>query len=150
MQIRFEPPNQPDVIALINELDAYQMPLYPLESYHGLDIASLSQPHVHFAVARDSSGQAIGCGGLVLGADYGELKRMYLKPLYRGQGFAQRLLTLLEHRATEHGCRLIMLETGVLQPEAIAFYLKSGYVECGPFGDYWADPNSLFMRKPLA
>lgn len=65
---------------LIEELDAYQMPLYPLKSHHGADIAALCQPNVAFAVVRSSDGQAVGCGAVVLGEEYGELKRMYVRP----------------------------------------------------------------------
>jgi putative acetyltransferase len=56
MHIATEPANQPEVLALIEQLDAYQMPLYPAESHHGIDVAVLSQPNVIFAVARDPSG----------------------------------------------------------------------------------------------
>ena len=53
MTIAFESPDQPEVIALITELDAYQDTLYPPESRHYLDLPSLNQSNVFFAVARD-------------------------------------------------------------------------------------------------
>ncbi len=62
MQLAFESPDQPDVVALITELDAYQDSLYPPESRHALDLSVLVQPHVLFAVARDETRQAVGCG----------------------------------------------------------------------------------------
>ena len=81
MQITRESPNQPDVIALIDALDAYQSSLYPAESNHLLDINSLTQPNVLFVVMRDApGGPAIGCGAVVLMGDYGEVKRMYVQP----------------------------------------------------------------------
>jgi putative acetyltransferase len=66
MVFAFESPDQPDVIALIADLDAYQDTLYPPESRHTVDLASLKRPDVLFAVARDSEGLAIGCGAIVL------------------------------------------------------------------------------------
>jgi putative acetyltransferase len=147
--IRFESPDQPEVIALIAELDAYQDTLYPPESRHALDLRSLSQPHVLFAVARNDKGRAIGCGAVVLGPDQGELKRMYVQPGARGQGVARRLLGQLESAAHARGCRLLKLETGPYQPEAIALYGRSGYERCGPFGAYTNDPLSVFMQKSL-
>lgn len=148
MHIAFEPANQPDVLALIEALDAYQKPLYPAESHHGIDIDALSQPNVLFAVARTAEGgTAVGCGALVLNADHGELKRMYTDPAQRGRGVASRLLQLLEAEANRRGCTRFMLETGYLQPEALALYERHGYQRCGPFGDYVDDPNSVFMRK---
>ena len=51
-RIELESPDQPDVLALIEDLDAYQKPLYPIESFHGIDLEALSRPDVLFAVAR--------------------------------------------------------------------------------------------------
>ena len=148
MRVTLEPANQPDVLALIEALDDYQKPLYPAESHHGIDIEALSQPNVLFAVARPADGEAaVGCGALVLGADYAELKRMYTRPTHRGQGIASALLKLLESEARSRGCTLFVLETGYLQPEALGLYERHGYQRCGPFGDYTDDPNSVFMRK---
>lgn len=148
MKIALEPANQPDVLTLIDELDAYQKPLYPAESHHGIDIDALSQPNVLFAVARDDMGRAVACGALVVGEAYAELKRMYTLPSHRGRGLAKAVLTLLEDTALARGCAVFMLETGYLQPEAIAFYERAGYRRRGPFGDYADDPNSIFMEKP--
>jgi len=149
MTIDFESPDQPEVIALIAELDAYQDTLYPPESRHYLDLASLQQPNVLFAVARDDTGHAIGCGAIVLCPEFGELKRMYVSPRGRGQGVARKLLALLESRAIGYGCRLLKLETGPYQPEALALYASAGYERRGPFGDYTSDPLSVFMQKRL-
>ncbi|HEX8613878.1 MAG TPA: GNAT family N-acetyltransferase [Telluria sp.] len=148
--IDVESPDQPDVIDLIAELDAYQDSLYPPESRHALDLASLKQPNVLFAVARDGTGQAVGCGALVLGPEFGEIKRLYVNPRGRGHGVAKKLLALIESRATEAGCTLLKLETGPYQPEALALYASTGYERRGPFADYTNDPLSVFMQKHLA
>ncbi|MEJ6000850.1 GNAT family N-acetyltransferase [Paucibacter soli] len=147
--ISFESPDQPEVIALIAELDAYQDQLYPPECRYALDLASLKQAHVLFAVARDGAGRAIGCGAVVLEPDYGELKRMFVSPHSRGLGVARRLLAALESAAAARGCGLLTLETGPYQPEALAFYAALGYQRRGPFGSYRDDPLSVFMQKEL-
>ena len=149
MNVALEPAKQPEVLALIDQLDDYQRPLYPAESHHGIDIDALSQPNVLFAVARGDTGDAIACGAIVLGAEYGELKRMYTVPGHRGKGLAKAVLSLLEHEAGLRDCKRFMLETGYLQPEAITFYERSGYRLRGPFGAYEDDPNSVFMEKSL-
>lgn len=149
MPIQLESPAQPDVLALIDALDAYQKPLYPAESHHGIDLAALCEPNVLFAVVRDDAQRAVGCGAIVIGADFGELKRMYVDPARRGQGLAKSLLQFLEAQAAARGCRLFTLETGFLQPEALGLYERAGYERCGPFGDYIDDPNSVFMRKAI-
>ena len=150
MTIALESPDQPEVIALIAGLDAYQDTLYPPESRYSLDVASLKQPNVFFAVARDGTGRAIGCGAIVLCPDFGELKRMYVSPRRRGQGVAKKLLALLESQAIDSGCKLLKLETGPYQPEALALYASAGYERRGPFGDYTNDPLSVFMQKQVA
>lgn len=149
VQIGFESPNQPEVIALIAELDAYQDTLYPPESRHALDLRTLVQPHVIFAVARSADGRAVACGAVVLGEGDGELKRMYVTPESRGRGVARQLLEQLESAAIERGCRELRLETGPYQPEALGLYARCGYARCGRFGGYADDPLSVFMHKAL-
>ena len=150
MTIDFESPDQSDVIALIAELDAYQDSLYPPESRHALDLESLKQANVLFAVARDSMGGAIGCAAIVLYPEFGEVKRLYVNPRGRGQGVAKKLLALLESRAIGSDCKLLKLETGPYQPDALALYSSAGYERRGPFGDYTNDPLSVFMQKYIA
>lgn len=149
MNPAFESPRQADVIALIQDLDAYQRPLYPSESHHGIDVEALAAPQVLFAVTRDDAGRAVACGAIVVGPAFGEVKRMYVQPAFRGRGLARDLLVALEERAIAGGCTTFALETGFRQPEAIGLYRRLGYVECGPFGDYAEDPNSVFMRKTV-
>lgn len=147
MDIKLESPNQPEVVALIDQLDAYQLTLYPPESVYALDMASLLQPNVLFAVARNADGAAVACGAMVVTPSYGEVKRMFVAPAARGQGVAQRLLGVLETAALQRGCRQFMLETGPSQPEAIGLYERLGYRVRGPYGDYRDDPLSVFMEK---
>ncbi len=147
--ISLEPPDQPEIIALVSELDAYQMPLYPVESNHGVNVEALSAPNVLFAVARSDSGEAVACAALIVHPAHGELKRMFTKPAFRGKGLAGGLLVTLECEATKRRCLHLMLETGYRQIEAISFYERSGYRLRGPFGGYGNDPNSVFMEKLL-
>ena len=148
--IACESPDAPEVWQLVEELDAYQQPLYPPESHHGIDLVALQQPNVLFAVLRDAQGVAQGCGAIVFGPQHGELKRMYVRPALRGQGAGHALLQWLEQQALQRGCAALVLETGVLQHAALALYARAGYRPCGPFDDYVADPLSVFLRKALA
>jgi putative acetyltransferase len=149
ISIARETPNQPDVIQLIDELDAYQKPLYPADSHHGIDMNALTQPNVIFAVARSGGGEVIGCGAIVVGENYAELKRMFVSPRARGVGAGKSILKFLEDAAVAAGCTLATLETGIYQPEALGLYERAGYARCEPFGDYAPDPMSVFMRKEL-
>ena len=150
VRVIFESPDQAEVIALISELDAYQVTLYPPESRHSINLNSVKQANIILAVARGTNGRAVGCGAVVLNPDYGEVKRMYVQPEYRGRGVAQQILEELESAAYTRGCQELMLETGPYQPAALAFYEHSGYRRRGPFGVYIDDPLSIFMQKSLA
>lgn len=144
-----EPPRQDAVLDLIRQSDALMANLYPAESNHMLDITSLEQPEVRFFVAR-REGRVVGCGALVVGADgRAELKRMFVDPSTRGLKVGRDLLARIEDEARALRVRLIQLETGIHQPEAIGLYRRFGYRDCGPFGGYGPDPLSLFMEKAL-
>ncbi|WP_367648872.1 GNAT family N-acetyltransferase [Burkholderia contaminans] len=86
-----------------------------------------------FAVARDGEGEAIGCGAIVLNPEFGELKWMDVGPCGRGQGVARKLISVLVARAFDLGCKLLKLEPGSYQSEALALYAPAGYQRRGPF-----------------
>ncbi|MGB9366590.1 MAG: GNAT family N-acetyltransferase [Xanthobacteraceae bacterium] len=147
LTIRVEPPDQPDVIPLIEALDAQMGALYPLESNHLLDIGALSDPAVTFLVVRDGD-EVVGCGAVLRDPrGWGEVKRMYVRPEQRGRGIGQRVLAELEAIARNALLPLLRLETGIHNAEALALYRRNGFVECAPFGDYRPDPLSVFMEK---
>jgi putative acetyltransferase len=144
-----EDPAQPEIRALIDDLDALMIELYPAESNHLLDIETLRQPDIKFFVARYDD-VAVGCGAYrVLDPKNGEIKRMFVTPVARGMRLGARLLLHLETDAWVAGIRRLSLETGIHQPEAIGLYERAGYVPCPPFGDYKPDPLSLFMKKKI-
>lgn len=150
-QIQIEPvrPDNPEVRALIEALDAYQSALYPAESNHFVPIEELCRPEVTFFVARLGE-LTVGCGALLNRGDYGEIKRMYVDPSARGLGIGRKLLLAVEQAARDQRIALLRLETGVSQPEALALYEKAGYAVRGPFGEYAEDPLSVFREKDLS
>ena len=149
MRIALESPAQPEVTRLIAALDAYLQSLYPPASNHLVQVAELRGSAVLFAVVRDEAGIACGCGAVMPLPEGGEIKRMYVSPLLRGQGAGRGLLQFLEQQAAERGMRLLRLETGIHQPEALRLYERAGYARCPPFGGYQPDAMSVFMEKRL-
>jgi putative acetyltransferase len=144
-----ERPDSADAIALITELEAHLEPLYPRESRHGFSVEQLIAQAVAFFVLRENDVPA-GCGGIQLfGTEYGELKRMYVRPHFRGLGFGKVLLDHLADYARAHGAGLLRLETGIHQAAAISLYERMGFQRIPPFGEYLDDPLSLFYEKPI-
>jgi putative acetyltransferase len=147
--IQMENPRATGVAELISALDSYLSGLYPPESNHFLDLEQLAQPGIRLFVAR-RDGLAVACGALRIDADgYGEIKRMYVIPAARGEGLGRAILARIEEQARREGLRLLRLETGIRQAEAIALYRSSGYSDCPAFGEYQEDPLSRFMEKRL-
>ncbi|MEQ8604483.1 MAG: GNAT family N-acetyltransferase [Marivibrio sp.] len=155
VEIAAESPDQGAIGCLIRESDAYYASLYPPEQNHLLDTTELSAPGVTFLVAR-CDGVVAGFGAIAVrdddetpGARYGEIKRMYVAPAMRGAGLGRKLLEALEARARALDLPRLLLETGTLQPEALALYRTAGFEERGPFAGYPDEGFSLFFEKRL-
>lgn len=143
-----ERPDTADAVSLIMELEAVLEPLYPSESRHGFSVEKLIAQEVAFFVLR-SDGVPAACGGVKLEGDYGEVKRMYVRPQFRGCGFAKLMLDRLADHARAHGVGLLRLETGVHQREAVGLYERMGFYRIPPFGPYTDDPLSLLYEKRI-
>lgn len=145
-----ERPDSDAAVQLITELDAYLTAHpYPQESRHAFSIDKLVSEGVAFFVAR-YDGEPAGCGGLKLfGTDYGEIKRMYVRPVYRGLGLGKAMLDRLAEYARDRQLSLLSLETGIFQTEAIGLYEGSGFQRRRPFGEYREDPMSVYFEKSV-
>jgi GNAT superfamily N-acetyltransferase len=145
-----ERPDSDAAVQLIAELDAYLTALpYPPESRHAFSIDKLVREGVAFFVVR-RAGEPAGCGGLKLfGSDYGEIKRMYVRPVYRGLGLGKAILNRLAEYAQERQVTLLRLETGIYQTEAIGLYEAWGFQRRPPFGNYKDDPMTIYYEKTL-
>ena len=142
-----ERPDAADARALIAELDAHLEPLYPRKSRHGYSVEQLLAEAVAFFLVRES-GLPAGCGGIKLvGSEYGEVKRMYVRPQFRGRGLAKLMLNYLTDHARAQGIGIVRLETGIHQRAAIELYERAGFRRIPPFGDYQEDPLSRCYEK---
>ena len=131
--------------------DQYLSALYPSESLHLANAAELSSDSTLFLGVHDGE-NIVGCGAVkVMGDDgqYGEIKRVFVLEAYRGQGLSKQLIIALEDWLIERSVRVIRLETGIHQPEALGLYFRLGYKRREPYGAYTADPLSVFMEKSL-
>jgi putative acetyltransferase len=150
--IASERPDTPDAIALIAELDAILNPLYPSESRHGLSVEKLLAEQAEFFLLR-RQGQPAGCAGLKFvrteRPEYAELKRMYVRPVFRGQGLGKQLLNHLAAHVQAKDIKILRLETGIHQREAIALYERFGFQRIPPFAPYREDPVSRCYEKQI-
>jgi GNAT superfamily N-acetyltransferase/DNA-binding transcriptional ArsR family regulator len=106
-------------------------------------------------VGLSAAGEAVGCGGVCdygtseNGEPIGELKAIYVAPLHRGHGYGRLIVQALETRAARIGYRLLRLETGDAQPEAIALYRSLGYSEIERYGPYRDLVRSVCFERAL-
>lgn len=132
-----ERPDSADALELIAELEVE------------LSAEKLLRKGVAFFVARIDA-KAAGCGGVQLfGTEYAEIKRMYVRPQFRGLGLGKLMLDRLATRAREQSVGLLRLETGIHQTAAIRLYEGSGFRRRPPFGRYTDDPLSLYYEKQI-
>jgi putative acetyltransferase len=148
IQIAPEPFDSPDAEALRDELRQ------ELNERYGADLEPGEKPSAGdvtvFLVARED-GEALGCGALrSLGEPVVEIKRMYVRRHARGRGVGAAILGALEQEARERGFKVVRLETGPLQPEAIGLYADTGYREIPCFAAYAGAPASRCFERRIA
>jgi GNAT superfamily N-acetyltransferase len=144
----------PDAVALIARVQEEYVERYGGPDETPVDPTMFDPPDGLFLVAY-LDGVPVGTGAwrrtpvLALGGSLGvEIKRMYVVPEHRGSGLARRILAELEDTAVAAGHDLIVLETGLAQPEAIGLYESSGYVPIDRFGHYReSDLNRCFGKR---
>jgi putative acetyltransferase len=151
MDIRVDDLSGPAIAQLLRE-HLRNMALHsPPESVHALDIEALRNPDITFWSVWQGE-ELAGCGALKeLDPLHGEIKSMRTASLYLRKGIAARLLAHIIEEAQRRSYRRLSLETGSMDAFAPAhsLYERFGFRQCGPFGTYIEDPNSVFMTREL-
>lgn len=78
-----------------------------------------------------------------------EVKRVFVKEAYRGQGISKQLMSTLESYAIYKGFRRLVLETGKALPVASKMYERIGYSIIDNYGPYINMKESICMGKDL-
>lgn len=97
-------------------------------------------------------GNAAGCGAYrALSDGICEMKRVYVRPGYRGQRLGQRIADALMDNARAAGYTSMRLETTTFMRDALKLYAGLGFKERAP---YYTIPDiflpvTVFMERPL-
>jgi len=112
-----------------------------------------SDPHgVYYLVELEDA--IIGMGALhQIRENIGEIKRMYIRPAYRGKGYGKALLQQLLQKAKEFGFHSVYLDSGRFMTSAHKLYRSFGFIECKEYPETEIPPQLrprwLFMEKTL-
>jgi len=151
VRIEIDDVSRPEVLALLEEHLRNMYEITPPEHVFAFDAAKLRQPGVVFWTAWEDD-VLLGCAALKeLSPTQGEVKSMRTPARFRRQGAGRALLNHILQVSRERGYRELFLETGN-QPAfapAHTLYRSVGFRECGPFGSYQENGNSVFMSLEL-
>ena len=108
---------------------------------------ALPNGRLYLAVTKD--GAAAGCVAMrLLDDETCEMKRLFIRPQYRGHRLGERLVNRLLADGKEIGCRRMRLDTFPFLKTAIALYREMGFHEIGRYNDCPL-PDVLYMEKEL-
>ena len=95
-------------------------------------------------------GNLAGCTALRrIDGNICEMKRLYLRPEFRGKGIGRQMTVEIIRAAQEMGYTLIRLDTVPAMKEAISLYRSMGFVEIEPYREN-PMPGALFMERVLS
>jgi GNAT superfamily N-acetyltransferase len=115
-------------------------------------ISEVSSRGVFYLV--EFEGVIIGMGALdQIREKTGAIKRMYIRPAYRGKGYGKALLQQLLQKAKEFGYHAIYLDSARFMTAAHNLYRSSGFIECEEYPETEILPRArsywLCMKKTL-
>ncbi len=89
-----------------------------------------------------------------LSGELAELKRFYLCPALRGQGYASMFLDFLIQRASHLGYKSLLLDSAPFMHEAHRFYLRQGFTRCQAYSGtevpQLLQQEWIFMQRDLS
>jgi ribosomal protein S18 acetylase RimI-like enzyme len=156
MDIRRTAFTDPVAQALVAELQQEFVVRYGGPDETPLEPTQFDEPAGAFFVGR-LDGDPVATGAWRLRPDVSalggsiaaEIKRMYVVPRVQRRGLARLMLAHLEKTAAEAGADVMVLETGLAQPEAIELYRSSGYTRVEGYGYYKDSPTVRYFGKRL-
>ena len=141
------------VLARFDEEYGFMVDIEPLLQESMARIDKFAPPHGLLLLASEGPLVAgIACMRRIR-SDMVEIKRMYVKPEFRGRGIGRAMLDALLADAQEMGCPTVRLDSARFMEAAHSLYRSAGFHEIEPytesevppeFWQYWA-----FMEKQL-
>lgn len=123
------------------QIQGYDAELLHLEEKYGMPYGRLYLAYV--------GGEAAGCIGLRrMDERTCEMKRLYVRPQYRGHRIADHLVRRVIADAQHIGYRAMLLDTMPFLPAAVQLYRKYGFYEIRRYNDSPVE-DAIYMRLDL-
>ena len=102
-----------------------------------------------FLVAVDASGRVVGYAGLQVVLDEGYITNIAVRPEYRRQGIAGKLLQVFLDFGQANGLAFLTLEVRASNYDAIALYGSRGFRSVGRRRNYYEHPkeDAIIMTR---
>lgn len=148
LELRLVPAEDKRFRQLVRELDEDLIARFgdsarAYQQYNGLE-------HIVTACVVIKNGQAVACGAFQeLTEDTAELKRIFVKPEFRGKGLGRQVVEALELQALWQGYLYTALSTGRGMKQAISLYRRLGYKDSEPWGPYVGDRACICLSKEI-
>lgn len=150
MDIKHSNGSDPDFISLCRQLDQFLNELAGGEENRAEYIPYNALDDIRHSFLAYQDGIAVGCASFKeFEPGVAEVKRVFVKPEYRGDKIAGRLLTELEKEAGRQGYHTLVLETGDALVSAAKLYKRIGFCPIDNYGPYINMPKSVCMKKAI-
>ncbi|WP_419788024.1 GNAT family N-acetyltransferase [Pseudodesulfovibrio sp.] len=151
MEIIVDRLESPLILHLLQDHLDQMNKISPKGAVHALDLEALRAPGITFWSVWEEA-ELLGCGALKqLTTQHAEIKSMRSVATRRRKGVASHLLRHILAEARRMHFQRVSLETGAIAAfePARNLYKKFGFTNCGPFADYKASSDNVFMTLPL-
>jgi len=141
------------VVEMFGEKFGVNFEVEPIVERDMNELHKLSPPQGSLLLGQ-IRGQIVGLGGLrQIGKSTGEIKRMYIRPNFQGNGVGRTLLDTLIAEAREIGYRNLRLDVGPYANSAESLYRSAGFSSIAPYPESEV-PSEFhsqwqFMELPL-
>ena len=150
MRFEYTDGNSQDFIELCHGLDDFLNELVGGEENRAEYIQYNKLEDIHDVVIAYDGDVPVGSASFKKYDDENaEVKRVFVKKEYRGQGISYELMKMLEERARKKGFKYFILESGEPLVAAMALYRKIGYTVIPNYGQYADMEESVCMKKKL-
>lgn len=139
-----------DFVSLCHNLDDYLNDIVGGEQNRAAYIPYNCLDDINDAIVAYEGDSPVGCASFKrYDSDHAEIKRVFIKKEYRGQGISKKMMEMLEDKAREQGYIYCILESGEILVNAMKLYRTIGYKVIPNYGPYVEMKDSVCMKKTL-